>query len=208
MKSVLLPLLAVLSSLIALGCGSVPSQLSNLESGHFKSKALVRDLKTNKSQVVNLEVKAFDMNNVRLDVTSSLGMHVFSLVNTTDKVEYMIVPEKKHFSGKSGPKALAPVFSAPIDPRYLGYMFFEKPVPDKNWSCENDAENKLATCKDLKSKMTITWEKNKDGSRLIRILYPNVSLVQINVKDFSNDLKNRDETLQLKVPKSFSSQQI
>lgn len=186
----------------------MPKHLSDFQSGHFKSKALVRDLRANKSQVVNLDVKALDLQNFRMDVTTSLGMHVFSLVNTSEKVEYIVVPEKKHFSGKSSPKALAPILSVPIDPRFLGYIFFERQIPDKNWSCDQDAEGKLSTCKDLRTKLTIAWEKSKEGARLIRITYPNVSVVQINIHDFSNALKNKEEILNLKVPSSFKSIQI
>lgn len=202
----LLPLLVVASFLS--GCGSVPKTLSGYDAGQFKSKALIRDLTNNKSNVVNLDLKAYDLQNFRLDVTTSLGMHIFSLVHKPEGLEYIVVPNKQHFKGKSSSKALAPIFSAPLDPKYLPYVFLEKAIPDKNWSCDKDSAGVLVSCRELKTKMVISWDRNKDGAHLVKISYPGVSTIQINVNDFSKDLKDREKTLQLKVPESFKTIKI
>jgi len=202
-KSVALLLLT--SSQILSGCATTPSKLSETGKGHFKAKALVRDLSSGKSQVVNLDLKSIDLENFRLDVTSSLGLHVFSLVARSNQIEYLVVSEKKHYKATASPKALAPIFSTPIDPKWLAYLFFNKSIPDKRWSCTLAKDDRARQCRDLGNKLTVSWETSKDASGLIRIEAPGQSVVQISVREYSNELKDAASILALKVPKSFTT---
>lgn len=198
----------VTASSLLISCATNNIDPSKYESGTFDSKVLIRDLKKNRSQVLNLEARATDPENIRIDITSSLGMHVFSLINRGQNIEYMVVSEKTHYQGRSNDQALSPVFSARLDPRLLGRIFFEKPFPEKTWTCTKTDQGRVKDCRSLRTKMLIEWQANKNGSRLISITQPGVSLVQINIRNFKNKADDPESWLKLKVPKSFKSIKI
>lgn len=182
--------------------------MTRVTDGRFKAKVLVRDLKKNKSQVINMDLTAADPDQMRIDVTSTLGMHLFSLVSEEKNVEYLVVREKKHYKGRPSSRALRPVLSVPLNPNHLRNVILRRPIAEKSWSCDEDPRGQLTSCKNLRNKMSIDWKRNKDGRPLILITYPRVAKVQINVRDYERFRGDPETTFNLKVPKSFKSYRL
>ncbi len=195
-----------LTFLIA-SCASkpVPSDLSQFSSGHFEAKALIRDLKKNKSHVINLQVNAVQPDKLRVDATSVIGTHIFSLVTDKDKVEYLVVPEKTYFVGKSSAGALKPILPIAISPDHLMNMFFEKPIQEKNWTCSKSAEGILQSCRQRRSKVRVEWSRQKGGQRLIEVSVPSVAMVQMSVRSFDDEVNVKKHPFSLRVPQSFKT---
>jgi outer membrane lipoprotein-sorting protein len=194
------------ASLFLSHCSTFRTDLTKETRGHFEGKALVRDKAASKSQVVNVDVKAKYPDELRLDVTSPLGSHLFSFVMVKDKIEYMVVPDKRHFYGTANSDALMPVLKMSLDPVILQNIFFERPIESKSWTCVKDGK-RLASCKALRSGLSVEWAPAKKDGRLVSIESRQAS-VQIHIKEFKNNFDESDSTFKLKVPKSFTSKKL
>jgi hypothetical protein len=204
-KALLSVILASSVLMVVVGCSTGPTlkDAAGRSSGRFSAKALVRDLRTGKSQVVSLDLRVASAEQLRLDVTSTLGLHVFSLVLKQNQVEYIAVLQKKHFSGTATDRAFAPVLPVRVSPLVLADIFFENVVSPSfsrdGWSCAPSP----ATCANKKSGLHLAWEVTKDGHRLIKIDQLGIASVQISVKAFETDSSLTEDDLKLKVPASF-----
>lgn len=180
----------------------MPKDLSKKDTGTFKSKVLVRDLRKNKSYVVNAKLQGHQPDRLRLDVTSPLGQHLFTLVSRGDQVEYIVVKEKKYVRTSADANALKEILPVPINPQRLLNVFFESPIQDKNWSC-TEKSGQLQSCKELGSNLTIRWEKQPDGRRRVEIEYPKVTNIQINIYEYEEGYSDKKNLFELPVPKNF-----
>ena len=162
---------------------------------------------TKKSQVLNMEVKALEPNRLRMDITSTLGHHVFSLVSTGNQVEYLLVRQKKHYKGASSERALRPVLKVPIDPAHLKNVIFQRPIADKDWSCTTD-KKAVRDCINMRTKMKVEWQQGKDYRPMINISYAKAVTIQINVRAVEDFNGEADKVFALKVPKSFKSYRL
>ena len=166
----------------------------------------MRNKKTKKSQVVRIKAKAIYPDKLRLDVTSTLGIHVFSLAMQGDQVEYILPREKKHYSGPSGARALRPILQLPIDPLLFQNMLFQKPVERKDWSCTTDGEI-LKNCKKPLWAMTVEWQPPTKEGRLVRIDSRSAS-IQLHLDEYQSKFEEKQSTFQLKVPKKFKKYKL
>lgn len=198
-SQLLLPLAA---SALFTACTSVPKNLSDKTEGTFKSKVLIRDLKKNKSYVVNAKFQAHLPDKTRLDITSPVGQHLFTLVTHDNEVEYLAIKDKQHVKTKANATALSQVIPININPTRLANVFFESPIDDKNWSCTKK-DGVLDSCKEMGTKITIAWEMQPDGKRRVKINQPGKAEIQINVYEFEDKVNRDKNPFALETPKSF-----
>ena len=175
--------------------------------GKVITKILVEDLKTKKSHLLNMTVKAQKDGPLRMDVTTSVGIHLFSLVTTDEGVEYILVRQKKYYRGENSEMAMKPILNMPLDPNHLRNLIFQMPIADKDWSC-TDQEGVLRDCLNMRRRIKVMWKKDKSDRPLIDIRYSRRARVQINVRDVSEFDGDPEKTFKLKVPKSFKKVRI
>lgn len=184
-----------------MGCSTIPKDFSSKEQGTFDAKVLIRDLQKNKSYVVNAKAQAQKPSNLRLDITSPIGGHLFSLVNKQDQVEYLVVKQKKYVQTSAGAGALKEVIPVSINPSRLMNVFFGNAIDDENWSCSTEKKN--LTCLEEATKTEIVWEPVSNGQRRVRINQPGRAAIQISISSFKEDLDLSKDPFALKVPSSF-----
>lgn len=176
--------------------------MSNKDGGTFKAKVLIRDLKKNKSYVVNAKFQAVKPDQLRLDITSPLSQHLFTLVTNGEEVKYLVVRQKRFVKTKANAAALAEVIPVNINPHRLINVFFQAAIEDKNWSCTME-DKKLSSCTEQGSKIEIIWENQPDGKRRVKINQPGQTNIQINIYDFEEKVDVSKQPFDLEPPKSF-----
>lgn len=162
----------------------------------------MRDLRKSKSYVLNAKMQGHQPDRLRLDITSPLGQHLFTLVSRGSDVEYIVVKEKRYVRTKADANSLKEILPLPINPQRLLNVFFETPIEDKNWSC-TEKSGQLQSCKEMGSNLSIKWEKQADGRRRVEIDYPKVTAIQINIYDYDESYNDKKDIFTIPVPKNF-----
>lgn len=141
---------------------------------------------------------------LRLDMTSPLAGHLFSLTTVGEDVEYLMVKKKTHVTTTASAYSLRDVIPVNINPTRLINIFFAEPITDKNWTCTKK-DGQLFDCIEQATKIRIEWEPPVEGQRLVKIDQPSKAKIQISISEFDDKIAMEKNPFELKVPSSFKS---
>ncbi len=194
---------AVISFLLVflVGCQSAPTRYDEKSKGVWTTKVLVKDKESSRSYLLHLKFQTNDQKNARVDISTTLGQPVAALVLKGNNVRYILIESKRVYYGLASTESLKPILSAPIDPRWLVNIFYEKPFEDKNWQCIQE-KNYLKECKQLQTGTVVKWTDRAGARRLIQLEHKRADL-QIQVMSFSDKVDNRPDIFEIKTPEGF-----
>lgn len=184
------------------GCAFSPKKFSEEKEGYWQAKVLVKEKASARSYIVNVDFNAMAGKALRMDVTAAMGEHVASLAINQDELEYLLVRQKKFYTGKSGAGSLKPILSAPLDPRILENILFDQPIADKDWSCTKDKDNYLTECRQARTELLVKWGERKGRRRTVFVEHPTAQL-QLNFYSFQPKVEARNDLFELKPPPGF-----
>lgn len=185
------------------GCATrAPKNFSKYKEGEWDGKVLIKNKREAKSSIVNVKIKAVDVERLRIDVTSTMGTHLVSMLLLGDRLEYLNVVERYVFRGQASADSLKEIFPIPLRPEAFYNILFDRSFEDKNWSCTSDARGLIQSCRELKTGLNITWSSRDGSKRTIGFDHAAAS-IQMNLFDFEPHVSNLDKVFQLKAPASF-----
>lgn len=190
---------------IVLGCQTVPKKFDQFDQGQWQARALVRDKVKGKSHVVNLDLNAVKGEKLRMDVTSTVGIHVASLVLIGNDLKYALIRDKKFYQGRTSPSALQPVIAVPVDPHLFYNILFDQPVMAPNWKC-SESEGLVKECQNKVTKLSIRWDR-KGQFKTVFVEHEKGSL-QLNFRSFESKVSDKAGLFELTAPKGFSQYRI
>ena len=199
-------LLTVALSWLA-ACASKPVQLSELKEGNWKGKALINDKDANRSYIVYLNFNAVRDERARMDVSSSLGTGVASLVTEPSEVRYVLLDSKRFYYGPPQADVMRPILALPFNPKWIHNVLFEEAITDKGWSCERDAGGFLTSCQDPATNTKISWSGRQGPTKSVNIEHPRAS-VQINVQSFRAKVEDRKNLFVLEAPAGYQKVRV
>ena len=135
-----------------------------MREGQWRGKALIKDKELNKSYLVHLNMNAVRNSSARLDVTSTLGTGVASLVVTPEELRYVLFEQKRFYAGPPKASAMKPILSMPFDPRLLHNLLFGELITDAGWSCRTLESPTRDACTESASQTEVTWTKGRKRS--------------------------------------------
>lgn len=186
---------------ILTGCQSTPTRYDEKAKGIWTTKVLVKDKESSRSYLLLLKFQTDDQKNARVDISTTLGQPVAALVLKGNSVRYILMESKRVYYGPASTESLKPILSAPIDPRWLVNIFYEKAFEDKNWQCVQD-KSFLKECRQLQTGTVVKWTDRAGARRLIQLEHKRADL-QIQVMSFSDKVDNTPNTFELKTPEGF-----
>lgn len=189
------------------GCVSAPVRLNNVKEGHWKAKALIRDKEQSRSYIVNLNLNAVRDERARMDVLSTLGTGVASLVVVPKEVRYVLFDSKRFYYGPPQPDVMRPILAIPFDPRWLHNILFEQPLTEKSWTCTKDGDGWLNECRDSVTGLKITWAEREGQKKKVMIEHAKAS-VQINVQSFQPKVEDRKNLFLLEAPNGYQKLRV
>lgn len=184
-----------------MGCQSTPTRYAEKAKGVWTTKVLVKDKQSSRSYLLHLKFQADENKNARVDISTTLGQPVAALVLKGNNVRYILIESKRVYYGPASTESLKPILSAPIDPRWLINIFYERPFEDKNWQCSMD-KNFLKECRQLQTGTVVKWTERAGARRLIQLEHRRADL-QIQVMSFSEKVDDRPDTFEIKTPEGF-----
>lgn len=180
--------------------------MDDIQEGHWKAKALIKDKEQSRSYIVNMNLNAKRDDNARMDVTSALGTGVASLVLDAKEVKYVLFDSKRFYFGQPSAEVMRPILSIPFDPRWLHNILFEIPLPEKSWTCVK-TDGWLSECKDSVTGVKVSWSARQGPKKTILIEHTKAS-VQINVNNFEPKVEDRKNLFVLEAPNGYQKLRV
>lgn len=189
---------------LLVNCATTPKKFADVSVGQWEARALVRDKKTNRSFIVYMNFTAENKGRLRMDVTSSVGSQISSLLLENGQVTLLLLRDKKYFKGASGSSKLAKVLNFPLDPQIFANILFDRPIEQKNWICAMGKDSLLSECKSSQSQIQFAIADRSGVRKVVTITHPQ-GTAQISFTAFASGPFDLDKIFSLLVPKSFSA---
>lgn len=187
-------------------CRTAPKSFEGVKEGHWKAKALIKDLEQSRSYIVNLNMNAIRDERARMDVTSSLGTGVATLVVEPKEVRYVLFDSKRYYYGTPQADVMRPILAIPFDPRWLHNILFEEPPAEKSWTCTKDG-GFLKDCRDSVTGVKVTWSA-REGEKKTVLIEHSKATVQINVNSFRPKVEDRKNLFVLEAPNGYQKLRV
>lgn len=126
---------------------------------------MVKNQKSNESQVFDLDIISSHPMPARLEVSTSLGIHLASVVIKEELIQISIPKQKKFYEGVSSRRALQPLLKVNIEPKLISAAIYQESFPD--WNCRAD-NAELVSCQTPDGD-EITWQKIDAYQRRVNI---------------------------------------
>lgn len=189
------------------GCASKPVSMNEVQEGRWQGKALIKDVEQGRSYIVYLNVNAVRNQRIRMDVTSTLGTGVATILSEPNEVRYILFDSKRFYYGQPQPNVMRPVLAMPFDPRWFQNLLFDEPIEGKGWICKNDGSGRPDNCRDAVSNTQITWSNRAGEKKTVLIEHPKAT-VQINFQSFQAKVEDRKNLFVLEAPPAFQKLRV
>ncbi len=187
-------------------CQTTPKSFEGVNEGHWRAKALIKDVEQSRSYIVNLNLNAVRGEQARMDVTSTLGTGVASLLVDQKEVRYVLFDSKRFYYGTPQAEVMRPILAIPFDPRWLHNILFETPIAQKSWTCTKDGAL-LKECRDSVTGVKVTWSDREGEKKKVLIEHAKAT-VQINVSAFKPKVEDRKNLFVLEAPNGYQKLRV
>lgn len=179
-----------------------------LQKAQWDTKAVIRDLKANKSHSVDIEVAGDYPGKLRMDVKAFMGTSVASLALKDDDIRYAIYPQKKFFEGKANEGSFMPLMNVPLHPRNFMSIAYDLPLRGTGWECKKDSAGLISECDQAAKGVKVQWtDRTPEGQKKVLISGPTFEMRWL-FKPPQTEVQFKDETFSLEAPSEFKTIQL
>ncbi len=143
-----------------------------------ETKATVKDLKSNKTHKVSIDMLCLGHEKLRAEVSALLGYPVATLLFDNIFVKYAVYPQKKFYRIKNLAASLEKILKVPLQPSQLLNIVYDQPLDGENWTCtKNLATSRVEKCNHNKLNMTIDFTYGIGSyKKLLKISSPEIEM--------------------------------
>ncbi len=206
------PIFLLVISVYLASCATQPPKELPAGAGsgraQWETKAVVNDLKANKSHTLDIDVLAQYPKSFRMEVSALLGAHVASLVLNGQEVKYALFTQKKFFQGKASEASFLPLMNIPLHPANFMNLAYDRPLRGSGWVCTNSAAGKVAECAQESRGLKVVWsDRTPEGQKKVLITGPAFEMRWL-FKPPQTEVQFKDETFRLEAPDEFKTIQL
>ena len=198
---------AMVLGVFSFGCATKPVHEGAYRQAQWETKAMIRNLKEQKTQTVDIDIMAIKNDRARFEITAILGFQVASLVMSPQEISYAIYPEQKFFYGRSSESAVARMIGLPLHPMNLSYIAFDQPVRGPGWKCYAGPSGLISKCENQQRAIHVEWKDRSEGKKKVVITAPQFEM-QWLFNAPQTEVQFKPETFTLKQPSGFKAIQI
>lgn len=185
-----------------------PAAPGSLQKAQWDTKAVIRDLKANKSHSVDIEIAGDYPGKLRMDVKAFMGTSVASLALNNEDIRYAIYPQKKFFEGKANEGSFMPLMNVPLHPRNFMSIAYDLPMRGTGWECKKDASGLPSECEQASKGVKVQWtDRTPEGQKKVLISGPTFEMRWL-FKPPQTEVQFKDETFALEAPSEFKTIQL
>lgn len=189
------------------GCVTKTVREGSYQKAQWETQAVVKDLKNDKTQSLNIDIYAIKNEKARLEITAMLGYQVASLVMSPSEISYSIYPQKAFFYGRNSERAFSRMIDLTLHPMNLVNIAFDEPVRGPGWKCDLDPVGLLSQCENINRAIRVSWMARTEGKKKVVITGPQFEMQwQFNAPQ--TEVQFKPELFTLKQPSGFKAIQI
>lgn len=202
----------VLMGLYLASCATQPKKAlppgATIEKLQWETKAVVRDLKANKSHTLDIDILGDYPKNFRMEVSALMGVQVASLTLHDAEINYALYHQKKFYQGKASESSFLPMMNVPLHPVNFMNIAYDLPLQGSDWSCSNGADHKIAECSQNGRGVKVVWgERTPEGQKKVLISGPSFEMRWL-FKPPQTEVQFKDDTFRLEAPAEFKTIQL
>jgi hypothetical protein len=203
----LLPICLVVT---ACGTNSVKTEEAGASARHaqWETKAVIRDLKNNKSHSLDIDVLTDYTGRLRMEISALMGVQVASLVLNQEDIRYAVYSQKRFFQGKPSESSFLPLINIPIHPRNFLNLITDAPLKGPSWECVRGADSQLTECNQTARKIKVQWQdRTPEGQKKVLITGPGFEMRWL-FRPPQTEVQFKNDTFQLEIPSEFKTVQL
>lgn len=189
------------------GCVTKTVREGSYQKAQWETQAVVKDLKNDKTQSLNIDIYAIKNEKARLEITAMLGYQVASLVMSPSEISYSIYPQKAFFYGRNSERAFSRMIDLTLHPMNLVNIAFDEPVRGPGWKCDLDPMGFLSQCENINRAIRVSWMARTEGKKKVVITGPQFEM-QWQFSAPQTEVQFKPELFTLKQPSGFKAIQI
>ena len=197
--------------LFLVSCASAPKAPipeGGLQKAQWDTKAVIRDLKANKSHSVDIGILGDYPGRLRMEVSALMGMQVASLALNDEEIRYTIYPQKKFFQGHANEGSFMPLMNIPLHPRNFMAIAYDTPLRGAGWTCTKGPDNLLNECNQAGRGVKVQWQdRTAEGQKKVLITGPTFEMRWL-FKPPQTEVQFKDDTFLLEAPSEFKTIQL
>src|SRR6187402_723919 len=137
-------------SLILVSCATQPKKImppgAAVEKAQWETKAVVRDIKANKSHSLDIDILGNYPKDFRMEVSALMGVQVASLNLHGQDISYAIYNQKRFYQGKASEASFMPLMNIPLNPVNFMNIAYDNPLQGSGWACDRGPDGKVMEC--------------------------------------------------------------
>lgn len=191
----------LLCSLTVVSCSSGTKITQNeAAKGEWEARVLVKNRTQAKSFLVNVDFIAVRPGQMRMDVTTPVGMHVASIALNDNVMTYVVPRKKTYYQGPATSQSFAKTLNFSFDPKLMMNILFDQPVQYKGWTCKSQGEL-VSECS--QGALKITWAKRTSKDKTVLVSHPQYQ-IELKFHNFDVPAKVKDGLFTIQQPEGFS----
>lgn len=145
-------------------CASAPKapvSLTGVDKARWETKIKVKDLKTEKTQSVSLDLLGEKNGRLRMEATALMGFPVASYVLAGGEFRCAVYNQKRYYAGPASAESMRTLLKVDLSPGLFRDVAFEQ--EPAGWTCRKDAVG-VQAC--TKGDLAVTWERMAGGKKV------------------------------------------
>jgi len=143
--------------------------------GQWRGKALIKNLKTEKSATLDLEMVAQEPDRLRIEALGPFSIHIASVAARGDQVRISLTRDKKFLIVPADRHALSQLVPVRVAPSDLMAILFDRPLEANNsgWKCDHSAS---ATWLCQSGTASVSRQPDEEGRRHFQFFAPDAQM--------------------------------
>ncbi len=209
---------ACLISILAFveGCQTAPPKVDitpTSADGSWEAKALVVDRRKNKSNTLSVDFVARQPRQMRMEVTTTIGVHLASFVLNGDRVAYSLSRERRFVTGPAEAAMMRDLIAMAIDPKVILDLLFDRMLNPTEWNCQVSETRLPQSCVNSNlaaasnGLIRIDWSERSQHKRVVKIQAPSADVTLV-LREISSKVEIKDSLFTLQAPVGFRTVKV
>lgn len=152
-----------------------------------------------------MDALAKEPHQLRLEITTQLGMAVASILIDNDRMQALIPHQKRFIDAPATAQAMGKIARLPIEPAVLMDLLFDSGLTErKGWSCDNSSEQR---CTHAATSASVVWRKREGSPRKFVLDSPRAE-GNFSLREITTKVEFTEATFKLVPPTSYKIEKL
>ncbi len=152
-----------------------------------------------------MDALAKEPNQLRLEITTQLGIPVASIVISGDRMQALIPHQKRFIDAPATAQAMGKIARLPIEPAILMDLLFDSGLNErKGWVCDDKAEQR---CVHAATSASVIWRKREGSPRQFLLDSPRAE-GNFSIREVTTKVEFGESTFKLMPPSSYKVEKL